>query len=104
MSILLNEKLGKLIKDWEARQIGNKCIIAINLPYKLIIYEVYGILNDTNLTEKDHFFEVVSQEISKVGNNRDVMILGDPNRTGTKISDHFVETFEANTVNENGKG
>lgn len=82
-SVLINRECKNKITDWEAAD-ENMIRININiLQHKLTIFDIYLISNDANINGKDFFFDRLSPEIIKVGNNREIILLGSFNsRTG----------------------
>lgn len=65
---------------------------------------MYSLSNDVAITKKGLFFEKLSKEIMKVGNNREIIILGDLNsRTGRMGNSDIIEPFVEETTNDNGE-
>ncbi|XP_057663198.1 uncharacterized protein LOC130898146 [Diorhabda carinulata] len=104
VSILIKKSLRKYVSSWEA---VNQRIIKINIAIcgnKTTVIGTYGINEDDTVNNKDDYFECLSEEISKVGTSREVIILGDLNaRTGKKIDDQMiVGRFGEEVTNDNG--
>ncbi|XP_044761629.1 uncharacterized protein LOC123318912 [Coccinella septempunctata] len=63
--------------------------------HKITVLGVYGVSNDTNRDEKEKFFDELNQEIAKIGNNRELIIMGDLNgRTGRRIGSEIIGLME----------
>ncbi|XP_056635532.1 craniofacial development protein 2-like [Diorhabda sublineata] len=103
VSILIKKSLRKYVSSWEA---VNQRIIKINIAIcgnKTTVIGTYGVNEDDTVNNKDDYFECLSEEISKVGTSREVIILGDLNaRTGKKIDDQIVGRFGEEVTNDNG--
>ena len=94
ISILVKKELKNKITDWDAI---NENIIRVNmniLQHKLTVFGAYGVSSDATVSDKDSFFETLNQEILKVGDKRELIILGDLNsRTGKMRSNNIVGPF-----------
>lgn len=107
VGILTNEEIETKVTDWEAI---NSRIITINLELeeKIGIIQIYAPTEDSDMRDKDSFYEELQRTIDKVqARNRHVMIIGDWNaRTGNNkqqgygtMGDHGGEE----TLNNNGQ-
>jgi len=103
VSILIQRNLRKFITTWEAI---SERIIKMNLAlhgHKVTVLGIYAINDDALVTTKENFFEQLNREISKIGNTREIIVLGDMNsRTGKKINDKVVGQHGEETTNDNG--
>lgn len=55
------------------------------------------------MNKKDHFFDIVNHELSKVENHRGIKLGHLNSRIGKMSSDDVVEPFGESTINETGK-
>jgi len=84
----------------------NERIIKMNLilqDRKITIIGVYAVNDDAPMQKKEEFYENLSSEITKTGNSRKIILLGDfDGRTGKKRKDNVVGQFGEDTTNDNG--
>lgn len=103
ISILIRKDLRRFITAWEAI---NERMIKMNLTLygqKLTILGVYSINDDAIVAKKDQFYEQLNCEIVKVGNTRELIVIGDMNaRTGKKQQDKVVGQYGEDVLNDNG--
>nr|XP_018911551.1 PREDICTED: craniofacial development protein 2-like [Bemisia tabaci] len=103
VAILVRNDLRKCITSWEPI---NERIVKMNVTvygHKITLLGVYGINDDAPVAAKDQFFELLNDEILKVGTSREVIVLGDLNgRTGHRIDCKVVGPFGEDVVNDNG--
>lgn len=103
VSIMIHKKYRNKIKDWEAID-ENLIRININILQRNIsIIAVYAISDDEPTDKKDDFFCRLNSVIQSVGNNREIILLGDFNsRTGSQRSHPVVGPFGEDRSNDNG--
>ncbi|XP_043485867.1 craniofacial development protein 2-like [Polistes fuscatus] len=103
VSIFIHRTLRKHITSWEAI---NERMIKVNMNiygYRTTILGVYGVNEDALVANKDEFYEQLNDEIVKVGNTREIILLGDLNgRTGNKKQDDVVGRYGEEMLNDNG--
>ncbi|XP_072160540.1 uncharacterized protein [Bemisia tabaci] len=103
VAILVRNDLRKCITSWEPI---NERIVKMNVTvygHKITLLGVYGINDDAPVAAKDQFFELLNDEILKVGTSREVIVIGDLNgRTGRRIGCKVVGPFGEDVVNDNG--
>ena len=103
VAILVRKRLRKCISTWEAI---DQRMIRMNLNlhgHKITVLGVYGVNDDASVSAKDQFFEQLNDEIVKIGDTREVIVMGDLNsRIGHRLSSKVVGPFGEETVNDNG--
>lgn len=103
VSILIKNKWVKNIVSWE--EIDER-IIKLNLKLfgiELIIIGVYAINEDTPVTEKNEFFDKLSETLGKIKKHQEVIITGDFNsRVGSRMNDEVIGPFGEKVENDNG--
>lgn len=104
VSILISKKLRKYITSWDPI---SERIIKMNLTlnaHKITILGVYAVNDDALVNQKNEFFEQLHQQITNIGDTREIIILGDMNsRTGSKTRDDVIGQYGEQTVNDNGQ-
>lgn len=104
VSVLINKKHKHKITDFEAI---NENIIRVNMNIyqtPITILGVYAVSDDEPFSIKDEFFERVNDEINKIGNTREVIIVGDLNsRVGQRTNSKIIGPYGEINVNDNGE-
>ncbi|XP_044762230.1 craniofacial development protein 2-like [Coccinella septempunctata] len=104
VSVLIHKRYQGNITSYEA---VDENIIKVNMNLKnrpCTLLGVYGISNDELYAVKDEFFEKLNDEITKIGNNREIIIMGDLNgKTGRKRDNKVVGPYGETSRNDNGE-
>lgn len=104
VSIFLRKSYKKTITSYE---IINERIATVNmnvLGRKITVIGAYAPTNDDTQTSKDQFFDRLQDEIYKMGNDREIILLGDLNaRTGNTTNSKIVGKYGEEVVNDNGE-
>lgn len=104
VGIIIHRKWRRCIKSWEA---VNERIIKLNLQMfgeKITVLGVYGVDEGDPWTTKEEFYQKMSEEITKLGNTRELLILGDLNgRVGRKQNDPVIGKYGEDRRNNNGE-
>ncbi|XP_072398049.1 uncharacterized protein [Diabrotica undecimpunctata] len=103
VSVLIHKKHKHKITDFEAI---DENIIKVNITMKetpITILGIYAISDDETYTNKDEFFAKVNDEITKIGNRRELVVMGDLNgRVGRKVDNKVVGPYGEINQNDNG--
>ncbi|XP_050506239.1 craniofacial development protein 2-like [Diabrotica virgifera virgifera] len=104
VSVLIHKKHKHKITDFEAI---DENIIRVNITIKetpITILGIYAISDDEPYTNKDEFFAKVNDEITKIGNRRELIVMGDLNsRVGRKVDNKVVGPYGEINQNDNGE-
>ncbi|XP_044745745.1 uncharacterized protein LOC123307480 [Coccinella septempunctata] len=104
VSLLIKKELKHKLTDWEA---VNERIISANFNLKghrTTVIGVYAPNEDATVLEKDQFQEQLEDVLVRVGNQREVILLGDFNaRTGRKKNDKVIGEYGEEVLNNNGQ-
>lgn len=103
VSLLIKKKYKKLLTNFEAI---NERIIKVNiniLGRRLTIFGIYAPNEDETVLIKDLFFEELQLALENIGDNREIILMGDFNaRTGSRRGDKVIGQFGEVNVNNNG--
>ena len=103
VAIVIRKHLGNKIKCWNP---VNERIITTEIEIgskTLVIIGAYSPTDDSTVEEKEHFYETLKNEIEKVKNKYEVVLMGDLNaRTGQKIGSDIVGQYGEDVTNDNG--
>lgn len=103
ISIMIKRKHIVNLHHWETT---NERIITANMQIKghrITIIGAYGPNTDASQSDKEEFYEQLNDILIKLGNQREIILLGDMNaRVGNKRNDKIVGQFGEEVVNENG--
>lgn len=103
ISIAIHKRYKMFIKDWES---VNERIIKVRIQVfnrNLQVIGIYAPTDDSNQAIKDDFEALVIEVLSSIGNNAEIILLGDFNgRTGYKINDLVVGKYGEEIINDNG--
>ncbi|XP_044745151.1 uncharacterized protein LOC123307015 [Coccinella septempunctata] len=104
VSILINKKFIGKIHNWNTI---NERILSANLTIKghrTTIVGVYGPNDDSNQKEKDDFYTTLDNTLTALGNQREIVVLGDLNaRVGRKNGSKIVGIHGEETLNDSGR-
>lgn len=104
ISIFIRKKFKQSITDWMTI---NERILKVNLNhfgYRFTVIGTYGPNEDEDITEKDQYMELLSQTIREIGNNREIILIGDLNaRVGRRYNHHIIGSHGEDTENDNGR-
>ncbi|XP_072395381.1 uncharacterized protein [Diabrotica undecimpunctata] len=65
---------------------------------------IYDVNDDANLAEKDQFYDLLNETLIKVGNQREIILLGDFNsRVGKREKDPVIGRYGEEAENDNGR-
>lgn len=102
VSILINKRHKHKI-NWEA---VNENIITVNMSHKghrVSVIGVYAPIEDAANTEKDQHYIAISDILSEIDNQREIIMMGDMNaRIGKKQDGQTVRKFGEDIINDNG--
>lgn len=103
VSIMINKKWQKYIRNSEAI---NERLIKIEvdiLAHRIVIIGVYAPTDDASVAEKEEFLEKLTLLLNTVGNNKEVILMGDFNgRVGSSLSDNIIGRHGEEVINDNG--
>ena len=87
VSVLIKKKYKKNISSWEAID-ENMILVNLNLfGKKITILGVYAISEDEPVAKKDEFYNKLNRTIDEIGNNREIIMMGDFNARIKKMVD-----------------
>ncbi|XP_030749716.1 craniofacial development protein 2-like [Sitophilus oryzae] len=98
------EKYTNKITSWETI---NERLATLNLSLKvhrIVIVAAYGPNDDATQLIKDAFYDQLNETISRAGNQRETIVMGDLNaRVGSNTNSNIVGRHGENTLNNNGQ-
>lgn len=104
VSILIRKKYNNKITSWETI---NERLATLNLSLKghrIVIIAAYGPNEDDTQPNKDAFYDQLNEILSRTGNQRETMVMGDLNaRVGAKTDSNVVGRHGENILNNNGQ-
>lgn len=103
VSVVIRGKYRKYIKDWEY---VDERLLTMDIKIfgrSIVIVAVYAPTDDSALEIKDKFETTLTDVISKIGNRKEIILMGDFNgRTGAKQNDNVIGQYGEGNVNDNG--
>lgn len=104
VSLLIRKDLKHKISNWEAI---DENILKMNIKlngHNITVIAAYAPSDDERKDTKQEFFEKIDETLTEIGNNREVIMLGDFNsRTGREKNNNVVGPFGEETINDNGR-
>ncbi|RZF32288.1 hypothetical protein LSTR_LSTR001752 [Laodelphax striatellus] len=85
----------------------NERIIEVELEIygrEIVIIGVYGPTDDSQMQDKDEFFECLNATVEKINRRKEIILTGDLNgRTGRRANDTVIGSFGEDCLNDNGE-
>lgn len=103
VSLLVRKKFKNKITNWEAI---DENILTMNIQlngHNVTVIAAYAPSDDERVATKQEFFEKMEETVANIGNDREIIMLGDFNsRTGCRTDSKVVGQYGEPTVNDNG--
>lgn len=104
VAIAVHKNLKKNIRSWEEVDEQIIKLEMIKNGRHIVIIGVYAPSEDSDKITKDHFYNILSDTLSDIKDNKEIFILGDLNgRTGRENDDPVVGRYGEIVLNNNGQ-